>query len=658
MTTTRQLTWRWRRLRAMPVREVVYRLWQLVRARSVQRGIMQERLPAPLAEIVGGADTTLGRVPGHAQTRPVAAAYMAEIMAAGDEACAHRLRLFGRTVALGETIDWYRDYVHEAAFARVPASQLDYRAPQGNADIMPVWWLNRHQHLMPAAIAYYVTGNESYAQEVFRQLESWLTACEYPMGPGWLTGIEAGIRLLTWTWLYRFLFARGRPAGCHDTLLLAWFRSVRQHVRFISTHWAKYSSANNHIIAESVGVLAAAVTWPALFVRERHAQRALRILQREAARQVSDDGVHLEQSTSYHAFVLELLVNAAVVYEPARMALRERIGAMALFLDALVCDTDEPPDIGDSDWAVASGILGRTPAYYRHVLAAARGVCGEPETQGFSAIRTPVFWYAGVNEVAESAPPPRAFANGGYAVWNGIAEDDLPVKLCMDAGPLGLGTLAAHGHADALALTLHVNGEPVLIDPGTYAYHGEAEWRAYFRGTRAHNTVCVDGRDQARMDGPFLWGRHYFAELLHAVASEDQFDVAAHHNGYVRRHGCWHKRMLAWHPLQRVWVISDQLTGMQTGVKVELLFHVHPGRIVHQTEANRFEIRGTHYCLTMTVPSELTWRVAIGETDPPLGWYSPVLGEKEPCPVLAGAGTVTGADVLTTTLEFRAERRQ
>jgi len=652
MTTPRQLVWRWRRLRAMPARELAYRLWQRLRAGRVRRSILHETLPAPLADIVGAADATLARLPGHALTIPVAPSYTAEIMAAGDDVCAHRARLFGRTVALGDNIDWYRDYLHDAAFPRVPAAQIDYRSAAGAADIMPVWWLNRHQHMMPAAIAYCVTGNESYAQEVFQQLEGWLTACEYPLGPAWLTGIEAGVRLLTWTWLYRFLFSRGRPAACHDTLLLAWLRAVRQHVRYITTHWAKYSSANNHIIAEAAGVLAAAATWPALFPRGSHARKATRILAREAHLQVSSDGVNREQSLSYHGFVLELLTSAAAVHEPARTALRDVLARMAAFLDALCCDTDEPPEIGDSDHAVATGILPRDAAYYRRVIAAARGVCAEPDAQAFDAITSPVFWYAGVCSAPESAPPPRAFADGGYVIWNGIAEDDLPVKFCVDAGPLGLGTLAAHGHADALALTLHVNGEPVVIDPGTYAYHGEPAWRAYFRGTRAHSTLRVGGADQARMDGPFLWGRHYHTQLLHAVASEDQFDVAAAHDGYARRFGAQHIRHVAWHPLQRAWVITDTLDARRA-LPVELLFHIHPRRTVNQLSEHAVEVRGAHYRLVMTLPPELAWRVAVGESEPPLGWHSPVLGEKEPCPVIAGAGTLDAGQPLVTTWELQ-----
>ncbi|MCX7847961.1 MAG: heparinase II/III-family protein, partial [bacterium] len=348
-----------------------------------------------------------------------------------------------------------------------------------------------------------------------------------------------------------------------------------------------------------------------------------------------------DRSTSYQGFVLELLTCVAAADEVARKRLRDVIGKMAEFLGALSGEVAEAPEFGDNDWAVASGILRRGGKYYRQVVAAARGMCEEGGGKRFEAIRTPVFWYTGMNEEEESVAEPKVFREGGYVIWNGIAEDELPVKVCMDVGGLGLGRLAAHGHADALSVTLHVKGEAVLIDPGTYTYHRELSWREYFRGTRAHSTLRVGGCDQARMDGPFLWGRHYRVELVHAVVSEDQFDVVARHDGYVRRYGVWHERRVAWHPLRGEWVICDKLCGRVRKVGVELLFHVHPRRVVGMVEADRVRVEGRGYVVELELPLRLRWRVAMGETEPALGWYSGVLGEKEPCGVIVGVGEVS-----------------
>jgi hypothetical protein len=65
----------------------------------------------------------------------------------------------------------------------------------------------------------------------------------------------------------------------------------------------------------------------------------------------------------------------------------------------------------------------------------------------------------------------------------------------FDCGPLGEGN---HGHFDALSFELAAHGRSLIVDPGRYTYSeaGDINWRVHFRGTAAHNTVCVDGRHQ------------------------------------------------------------------------------------------------------------------------------------------------------------------
>jgi hypothetical protein len=63
-----------------------------------------------------------------------------------------------------------------------------------------------------------------------------------------------------------------------------------------------------------------------------------------------------------------------------------------------------------------------------------------------------------------------------------------------------------------------VDGRPVLVDPGTFTYEAGAD-RDWFRGTRAHSTVAVDG-DQFELWGAFRSGRLPRVELLEASAIE------------------------------------------------------------------------------------------------------------------------------------------
>ena len=70
------------------------------------------------------------------------------------------------------------------------------------------------------------------------------------------------------------------------------------------------------------------------------------------------------------------------------------------------------------------------------------------------------------------------------------------VQLVVKAGPFGEGS-GGHSHSDVLSLTARVGCREILIDPGTFTYVADPAERNRFRGSAAHNTVRIDGRDQA-----------------------------------------------------------------------------------------------------------------------------------------------------------------
>ena len=103
--------------------------------------------------------------------------------------------------------------------------------------------------------------------------------------------------------------------------------------------------------------------------------------------------------------------------------------------------------------------------------------------------------------------------------------------MITDVGDLGFGSLAAHGHADALALLLDVGARTLLRDSGTGSY-ALSSGREEFRSTAAHNTVVVDGESQARSHGAHLWGRRFQTTLEATVVTPTLDYVRASHDGY------------------------------------------------------------------------------------------------------------------------------
>jgi len=132
------------------------------------------------------------------------------------------------------------------------------------------------------------------------------------------------------------------------------------------------------------------------------------------------------------------------------------------------------------------------------------------------------------DSVAPADPPgSRLLPDAGLVVLRAGAT-----RVTLDAGALGFGAIAAHGHADALALTISEGSEELICDPGTGSYFGDADLRRCFRGTASHATVLVDGVDQSEQLGPFLWGSRAHAEFIHVDL--DQGVAVARHDGYMR----------------------------------------------------------------------------------------------------------------------------
>ena len=245
-------------------------------------------------------------------------------------------------------------------------------------------------------------------------------------------------------------------------------------------------------------------------------------LEKEARAQVFSDGVDKEQATYYHLWVLEYLFFAWLVGERAQKPFspefRDCILSMSRFLRDISLESGEPPQIGDADDGFVMRFEPGWPQHpYHDVQDAIATVFGDSKRHPDLRQSQKTFWYSMLcgflpSERTSTKPVyspryPIAYRKGGYAV---LGDDR--VRLVFDAGPLGYPSIAAHGHADALSFCLGVDDAWWLIDPGTYAYHSEAEWRDYFRGTSAHNTLVINGLNQSRIGGNFLW-----LEKAHAV---------------------------------------------------------------------------------------------------------------------------------------------
>jgi hypothetical protein len=564
------------------------------------------------------------------------------------------VRLFRDWVTVGSPPDWHRDPLGGEPWPRLFAGDIDLRAT-GHGSVRRVWELNRHHEFLALGQAYALTGDERYAAKLCALWGDWLVSNPVDVGVNWASGLEMAIRIMNWAWAWALLERRGRLA---EALARDVLHAVAKQSRWIDEHPSLYSTANNHRIGEAAALAAVGMLWPGLPQAERWRRQGLETLSAEVSRQISPDGILLEQAFHYQAFVLDAcmwvldLARRAEVTPATELA--ERVRAAAGFLRTVMDTRGELPAVGDSDEGWFLRFVGVAEPRYRGLLQVATAAFGDAALDPIGDAPDPqLFWRLGPAGVAARAglrhartePASRAFAIGGYAVFRGGGGTEERVGV-LDCGPLGMGTLAAHGHADALAFNVSLGGRPALVDAGTYGYHEQPEWRPYFRGTSAHNTVRVDGKDQSEIGGPFLWTRHARAHLDRWVSSPVLDLARASHNGY-RAVGVRHQRTVIYRKPD-TWILLDTLLG--TGEhRIEQRFHLATGTV--EVGADRLRASGAGLTLVGAPLPGLRLTAWRGSEEPREGWHSHRFGHREPCTALVygwhGALPVTLVTVVS-----------
>ena len=90
--------------------------------------------------------------------------------------------------------------------------------------------------------------------------------------------------------------------------------------------------------------------------------------------------------------------------------------------------------------------------------------------------------------------------------------------------------IGTHTHNDLLSFELNINGQDLIVDPGTYLYTSSPSFRNEFRSTRKHNTIEVDGEEQNEFINPFVVKRNVYVPHGHVNALE-LFNVVGNYLG-------------------------------------------------------------------------------------------------------------------------------
>ncbi len=444
---------------------------------------------------------------------------------------AHQFPILGLTIDTGPDIAWRRDYVHGKESGTDYFRLIPYLDFQRVGDHKLIWELNRHQHLVVLAQAFLIDGDQGNLSEILDQLESWFSANPFQRGINWASALEVAFRAVSWIWIFHLVgdrFAVDFRARFLQQLYL--------HGCHLENNLSFYFSPNTHLLGESVALHALGKLFPTFPRSRQWVELGGRVVREQMDAQVRGDGAHFEQSTYYHIYALDMFRFHALLEEPSERY-RIALQCMAEFLLAIMGSARRLPFFGDDDGGRFFHPYGPRDEFGRRSL----------------------------DEASYPFPPLRSqlFRKSGLAVM--ISGD---VHVVIDGGPFGPWG-SGHSHSDTLSLIVRKGDEDILIDPGTYTYVADPKERDWFRGSAAHNTIRIDGRDQAIPAGPFGWidQPEVTVEEWRADAEEDFLAAHCLYAGFT------HRRTIRFLKPDRL-VVEDQIEGPPGNHDIEQFWHL------------------------------------------------------------------------------------
>lgn len=392
------------------------------------------------------------------------------------------------------------------------------------------------------------------------------------------------------------------PLALRTVNLVKWLsRSDHVEERWLSSlarqAQALFAQEERHLLANHLFVDAKAMVFAGAFfdgiAGDRWLSRGLRVLDEEMGEQFLPDGGNYELSPMYHASLLwdvcDLIRLGEVSGIPSILerieSWREVLKRGLMWLQGMCHPDGQISFFNDAAFEIAP-TLDELEAYARNLG------CRVPNRSG-----------------PESGA--RLFEDTGYAVidWRDGA------RAILDLAEVGPDYQPGHAHADSLSYEWSVFGQRVLVNSGTSQYGVDAE-RQRQRGTRAHNTVEINGVDSSEVWAGFRVARRARPRDRSVVIDGERTVVTCSQDGYLRLRGrVVHRRQ--WETAPGRLCVSDFISGCFVSAVNRLYLHpdvrVSPEGVLVLRDGRcvNFSVRGG----TWKVRSA-TWHPAFGSSIP------------------------------------------
>jgi hypothetical protein len=459
------------------------------------------------------------------------------LLAEADEISAGVFRMFGgKPVPLHLTGDW--PLVHWTLF--------ESGVFKIEGDIKFIWEPARFGWAFILGRAYHLTQNETYAKTFWEYFDEFIEANPPYLGPHWMNGQEVAIRLMALVWAGQ-VFETAAASSRERRVRLA--RSIAAHAfRIPPTLVYARAQNNNHLVTEAAGLYTAGLALPDHPDATDWRALGWRWLNWAFQHQISGYGEYIQHSTNYHRVMLQtaLWVNAIKEDDWPHLTLQSLGRAAHWLFSMLDPASGQIPNLGANDGALILPLSVAPFDDFRPTVQATARAFLRFQMPGGRWDEMSLWLGLHAHEKAYESNLYMADHLRGTESWAYLRATQFRSRL---------------GHMDQLHLDLWWRGLNIAQDAGTYLYNANPPWDNPLVGSRVHNTVTVDGRDQMTRGGRFI-NLDWFPAYSRSVVAIDESalgQMMAYHNGYpaVR-----HERTVTVYAGER-WVVEDHLASQK-----------------------------------------------------------------------------------------------
>lgn len=483
-----------------------------------------------------------------------------EVLKEADQSLAGITRYFSKTdYQTGFPPDWLVDpslNIHIATdkhWSQIP--------DDGTYDIKFFWEASRFAQIYALVRAYARTQDDNYPTAFWQILEDWMQNNPPEMGPNWMCGQEATLRLMAICFGYYAFKDHPQTTPERVSQLTVLAAALAERI-YLNLDYA-FFTRSNHTISESFGVWLAGTLFPEIRNADKYKKLGKKILEKEASRQIYADGSYAMHSLNYQRFSLHIYLFAMRIAElnnqkfspSVYQAVERSIEYLHTLIDPL---TGQMPNYGSNDGALVLSLNSCDYTDYRPLLQLGYYLIQKKRLFPSGVWDEDLFWFFGEEALLsdlEIKPilTDKLFIDGGITKISG--KDTVAFIRC---GPL----VDRPSHADQNHMDIWWQGRNIAMDAGTYLYSGPGHWRNGLASTQVHNTITVDQLDQMEKFSRFIWV-NWSQGSVSAFEEKDGLKYCqGQHDGYSRlKDPVVHKRTVLLIGDQN-WFVIDHVSGL------------------------------------------------------------------------------------------------